>query len=95
MTESAEALADRLISEILAEEEARLLGPECAPEDHDVRRRQTYEMMSGPNEMIDPDWGTCTRCERTLNQKWTPTWVVYHGGGCKCRECRARRAQRS
>lgn len=111
------ALADKLIEEIIEEEESKLLGPACADGQHNVQQRMLLRhehdyaevvdalrsrtgrdvtWYRSPNNdgvvvVLDPNWGTCETCLRTLSRDLSSDWTVYHGGGCRCRECRARK----
>lgn len=88
MTKTEQDLADEIISEIVSEEKAKLLGPECPAGQHDVR----HNMKAEPQGMVeDPLYGTCETCERSLRRaNPTAPWTVSHHGWCKCRDCQPR-----
>lgn len=92
-------IALRIMKELIAEERGRLNGPECDPELHasntDMRieRRILWGYGDKPTS-LDPTYGHCTKCERTVRREievadtGTPGgWVITHGAGCKCSTC--------
>lgn len=83
--ERTDQILDEMINEILSEERAALDGPACPDGTHTIRQRTLYRARG---EELDPEWGTCTVCHRTVTRKGLPDWRVYHGSGCRCRECR-------
>lgn len=86
--DAATQLANRLIDEILAEEQAKLNGPACADGEHTVKQRKLYRAEGW---YLDDTYGSCSTCERTLSRRDVSSpWVVSCGSGCECRECRAR-----
>lgn len=85
---TSDELAESLINEIIAEEQAALAGPSCEDGQHDVRQRPLFREGGA---VLDPTWGTCKTCRRTVTRESEAhAWKAYCGTGCECRECRTR-----
>lgn len=80
----ADTLISQMLSEILADEHVKLTGPSCETGQHQIRQRT---LLRKGGEVLDPTWGTCTTCLRSLMRE-AESWKVVHPSGCECRECR-------
>lgn len=71
---SPDDLVESLINELVAEEQAKLLGPECS----------TTHTSEGAG-----DWSRCEVCARFIRRE-NGAWKVYHNSDCECRDCRTK-----
>lgn len=73
----ADSIMNDLVDDLIAEEKSKLLGPPCADGAHVPEGEGEYQR--------------CSECARTVcRTNPNAPWVVTHGSGCECRECRVR-----